>query len=185
MTVLLWIMPSEGYGTYLVLVVLVLSILLALLLVSTLLFIIGLVVYVLLPCLTLDLLFALILLTVLTPVVQTLLVMYGTTHCKSSSDHIAIGNLLTEIPLYSHFHPSFQPQWTRSNCISCCMFTILYTPIFAPYINGNKWRWLSNTYAEDCSWTTSSGQSEMPSRIPTTLVVNCRYVHEIEIQIFD
>ena len=132
MTVLLWKMPSEGYGTYLVLVVLVLSILLALFLLS---FIIGLVVYVLLPCLTLDLLFALILLTVLTPVVQTLLVMYGTTHCKSSSDHIAIGNLLTEIPLYSHFHPSFQPQWTRSNCISCCMFTILYTPIFAPYIN--------------------------------------------------
>ena len=70
------VISSEGYGTSLVLVVLLLSILLALLSVSTILFIISLVVYVL-PCSTLHLLFVPFLLTALAPVIQTLLV---TTH---------------------------------------------------------------------------------------------------------
>ena len=74
------IISSEGYGTSLVLVVLLLSTLLALLSVSTILFIISLVVYVLLPFPILLLLFALFLLTVLAPVTQTLLV---TTVCMA------------------------------------------------------------------------------------------------------
>ena len=88
--------------TSLVLVVLLLFTLLALLSVSTTLFIIGLVVCVLLPCSTLHLLFVPFLMTVLMPVIQTLLdttiCMALYSHCKSySSHHIAIGNLVREI----------------------------------------------------------------------------------------
>ena len=105
------IISSEGYGTSLVLVILLLSILLALLSVSTILFIIGLVVYVLLPCSTLHLLFATFLLTALAPVIQTLLdttICMATSHCKSyACDHIAIGNLVREIRSMHTFIPHF------------------------------------------------------------------------------
>ena len=125
-------MPSEGYGTYLVLVVLVLSILLALLLVSTLLFIIGLVVYVLLPCPTLDLLFALILLTVLMPVVRTLLV---TTVCMA----LLIVSLIlqTTLPLVtylqrSHSTHTFIPHFSHSKLeaiVSAAVCLQFYIPL--------------------------------------------------------
>ena len=64
----------------LVSVLILLLILLALLSVSTILFIIGLLVYVLLPCSTLHLLFVPFLLTVLAPILQTLL---DTTVCMA------------------------------------------------------------------------------------------------------
>ena len=124
-------MPSEGYGTYLVLVVLVLSILLALLLVSTLLFIIGLVVYVLLACPTLDLLFALILLTVLTPVVQTLLV---TTVCMAL---LIVSLLQITLPLVTYLQRShsthiFIPHFSHSEpeaIVSAAVCLQFYIPL--------------------------------------------------------
>ena len=131
-------MSSEGFGTYIAIVVILLFVLCAVctapLSVSiTMYIIVGLVVNVLLPCPTLHLLFPLCLVTVLVPVFISYNCLYGTSHCKSYfCDHIAIGNLVREIPLYSHFHPSFQPQWTEINCISCCIFIILWTCIFAP-----------------------------------------------------
>ena len=86
------ITSSEGYGTSLVSVVLLLFTLLVLLSVSTTLFIIGLVVCVLLPCSTLHLLFVPFLLTVLVPVIRTLLV---TTVCMA----LVIVNLIYRITL--------------------------------------------------------------------------------------
>ena len=88
-------LSSEEYGTSLVLVVVLLSILLALLSVSTILFILGLVVYVLLPRPTLLLLFALFLLTACNSNFIGYNCLYGTSHCKSyACIHIAIGNLV-------------------------------------------------------------------------------------------
>ena len=106
------ITSSEGYGTSLVSVVLLLFTLLALLSVFTTLFIIGLVVCALLLCSTLHLLFIPILLTVLAPVIQTLLATilcsYGASHRKSYSfNHIAIGNLVREIRSTHTFIPHF------------------------------------------------------------------------------
>ena len=86
------ITSSEGYGTSLVSVVLLLFTLLVLLSVSTTLFIIGLVVCVLLPCSTLHLLFVPFLLTVLVPVTRTFLV---TTVCMA----LVIVNLIHQITL--------------------------------------------------------------------------------------
>ena len=86
------ITSSEGYGTFLVSVVLLLFTLLVLLSVTTTLFIIGLVVCVLLPCSTLHLLFVPFLLTVLVPVIRTLLV---TTVCMA----LVIVNLIHRITL--------------------------------------------------------------------------------------
>ena len=74
------ITSSEGYGTSLVSVVLLLFTLLALLSVSTTLFIIGLVVCVFLLCSTLHLFFVPFLMTVLVPIIRTLLV---TTVCMA------------------------------------------------------------------------------------------------------
>ena len=149
----------------------------------TILFIVGLVICLLLPCPTLHLIFALFLLHDSSHVSNSNSIgyncMYGTTRCLNLQITLPLVTYLQKSHC-THFHPPFQPQWTGSNCISCCMFTILYTPIFAPFSlyinNSNKWRWLLKTYVEDCSWTTSSGQSEMPSRMPTTLSVNCRYM---------
>ena len=109
-------MSSEGFGTYIAIVVILLFVLCAVctapLSVSiTMYIIVGLVVNVLLPCPTLHLLFPLCLATVLVPVFISYNCLYGTSHCKSYfCDHIAIGNL-SEKSLSTH---TFIPHFSHS-----------------------------------------------------------------------
>ena len=93
--VFLSMMSSEGFGTYIAIVVILLFVLCAVctapLSVSiTMYIIVGLVVNVILPCPTLHLLFPLCLVTVLVPVfisscacLYSYNCLYGTSHCKS------------------------------------------------------------------------------------------------------